>query len=118
MQRSLFEHACAANAIRVRDSRAMGRTPVPPPIAQFAPTCGVDSATFRCDRPGMSAFVREGDEVYHTYSTYARGLDGLWGAYQCLDRAPRGRNEQGIWWRRRDVQVACFDGRVALQWLR
>ena len=43
----------------------------------------------------MSAFVREGDAVYHTYSTYARGLDGLWGTYQWLDRAPKGRNETG-----------------------
>ena len=39
--------------------------------------------------------------VYHTYSTYARGLDGLWGRYQWLDRAPKGRNEnEGLWWRR------------------
>ena len=41
----------------------------------------------------MSAFVLEDGVVYHTYSTYARGLDGLWGMYQWLDRAPRGRNE-------------------------
>ncbi|MDB4911868.1 MAG: hypothetical protein JWO39_2691, partial [Gemmatimonadetes bacterium] len=40
--------------------------------------------------------------VYHTYSTYARGLDGLWRMYQRHDRAPLGRNEQGIWWRRND----------------
>ena len=50
----------------------------------------------------MSAFLHEGDAVYHTYSTYARGLDGLWGAYQWLDRADKGRNEQGIRWRRHD----------------
>ena len=43
----------------------------------------------------MSAFVLEDGVVYHTYSTYARGLDGLWGMYQWLDRAPRGRNETG-----------------------
>ena len=85
-----------------RGTHAMDRTPAPPPVVQFAATCGVDVATYRRDRPGMSAFVRDGDEVYHTYSTYARGLDGLWGAYQWLDRAPRGRNEQGIWWRRHD----------------
>jgi hypothetical protein len=40
--------------------------------------------------------------VYHTYSAYARGLDGLWGMYQWLDRAPRGRNETGVWFRRHD----------------
>ena len=50
----------------------------------------------------MSAFAIEDGVVYHTYSTYARGLDGLWGAYQWLDRAPKGRNETGIWWRRHD----------------
>ena len=43
----------------------------------------------------MSAFVLEDGVVYHTYSTYARGLDGLWGMYQWLDRAPKGRNETG-----------------------
>lgn len=69
----------------------------------FAAMCGVNLATFLKEMPGMSAFVREGDQVYHTYSTYSRGLDGLWGAYQWLDRAPLGRNESGgVWWRRRD----------------
>jgi predicted dithiol-disulfide oxidoreductase (DUF899 family) len=85
-----------------RGAHAMDMTPVPPPVVQFAATCGVDAPTYRRDRPGMSAFVRDGDAIYHTYSTYARGLDGLWGAYQWLDRAPKGRNEQGIWWRRHD----------------
>jgi len=67
-----------------------------------AAMCGVDLRTYLKELPGMSAFVLEGDEVYHSYSTYARGLDGLWGAYQWLDRAPLGRNEQGPWWKRRD----------------
>jgi predicted dithiol-disulfide oxidoreductase (DUF899 family) len=53
------------------------------------------------ERPGMSAFVLQDGVVYHTYSTYARGLDGLWGMYQWLDRAPRGRDETGMWFRRR-----------------
>ena len=70
--------------------------------AQFAAACGVDAPSFRRDRPGMSAFVREDGVLYHAYSTYARGLDGLWGAYQWLDRAPKGRNETGVWWRRHD----------------
>jgi predicted dithiol-disulfide oxidoreductase (DUF899 family) len=70
--------------------------------AKFAAMCGTDAATFQRERPGMSAFVREDGAIYHTYSAYARGLDGLWGAYQWLDRAPLGRNEQGIWWRRHD----------------
>ena len=63
---------------------------------------GTDAATYTRERPGMSAFALEDGVVYHTYSTYARGLDGLWGMYQWLDRAPKGRNETGVWWRRHD----------------
>lgn len=70
--------------------------------AQFAASCGTDTASFHRDRPGLSAFVLEDGVVHHTYSAYARGLDGLWGMYQWLDRAPRGRNEAGAWWRRHD----------------
>ncbi|MGH8116015.1 MAG: DUF899 domain-containing protein [Rhodanobacteraceae bacterium] len=70
---------------------------------RFAAASGVDGRTYLRELPGMSAFVLEDGAVHHTYSTYARGLDGLWGAYQWLDRAPRGRNEAGgIWWRRHD----------------
>ena len=72
------------------------------PVAQMAATTGTDVATYTRERPGMSAFVLEEGAVYHCYSTYARGLDGLWGMYQWLDRAPRGRNETGPWWRRHD----------------
>ena len=70
--------------------------------AKFAAMTGTDVATYTRERPGMSAFVLEDGVVYHTYSTYARGLDGLWGMYQWLDRAPKGRNEAGAWWRRHD----------------
>jgi predicted dithiol-disulfide oxidoreductase (DUF899 family) len=72
------------------------------PLAKIAATTGTDAATFMRQKPGMSAFALEDGVVYHTYSTYARGLDGLWGMYQWLDRAPRGRNETGIWWRHHD----------------
>jgi predicted dithiol-disulfide oxidoreductase (DUF899 family) len=85
-----------------RGGHVMDATQFPEPVVQFAATCGTDAATYTRDRPGMSAFVREDGVVYHTYSTFARGLDGLWGAYQWLDRAPKGRNEAGIWWRRHD----------------
>ena len=68
---------------------------------------GTDMATFLRERPGMSAFVREDGVIYHTYSTYSRGLDGLWGMYQWLDRAPKGRNESGIWWRHHDSYAAA-----------
>jgi predicted dithiol-disulfide oxidoreductase (DUF899 family) len=70
---------------------------------KFAAMSGTDVATYTRERPGMSAFVLGDDGVvYHAYSTYARGLDGLWGMYQWLDRAPKGRNETGVWWRRHD----------------
>jgi predicted dithiol-disulfide oxidoreductase (DUF899 family) len=72
------------------------------PVARVAAMCGTDAATFTRERPGMSAFVLESSVVYNTYSTCARGLDGLWGMYQWLDRAPKGRNETGVWWRRHD----------------
>src|SRR5438128_463022 len=68
----------------------------------FAAMSGTDAATYTRERPGMSAFALEDGVVYHTYSAYARGLDGLWGMYQWLDRAPKGRNETSAWWRRHD----------------
>ena len=70
--------------------------------ASCAAMSGTDPATFHRDRPGLSAFALEDGVVYHAYSAYARGLDGLWGMYQWLDRAPKGRNETGVWWRRHD----------------
>jgi predicted dithiol-disulfide oxidoreductase (DUF899 family) len=72
------------------------------PVAEIAAMTGTDVPTYTRDRPGMSAFALEDGVVYHTYSTYARGLDGLWGMYQWLDRAPKGRNETDVWWRRHD----------------
>jgi len=71
------------------------------PVA-FSAMTGTDVATYTRERPGMSAFALEDGVVYHTYSTYARGLDGLWGMFQWLDRAPMGRNETSLWWRRHD----------------
>ncbi len=72
------------------------------PLAEIAASVGTDWATFTREAPGMSAFALEDGVVYHAYSAYARGLDGLWSMYQWLDRAPKGRNETGIWWRRHD----------------
>jgi predicted dithiol-disulfide oxidoreductase (DUF899 family) len=72
------------------------------PVAGIAAKCGIDAMTYLRERPGMSAFVLENGIVYHTYSTYARGLDGLWGMYQWLDRAPSGRNETSLWFNRHD----------------
>ena len=90
-----------------RGGHAMDEASAPPPVSQNAAMAGTDVTTYTLDRPGMSAFVREDGVIFHTYSTYARGLDGLWGMYQWLDRAPKGRNEadmgeKGVWWRRHD----------------
>jgi predicted dithiol-disulfide oxidoreductase (DUF899 family) len=86
-----------------RGGHALDATSMPPPVSKFAAACGTDTLTYSRDRPGMSTFVRKDGVVYHAYSTYARGLDGLWGMYQWLDRAPNGRNETGgPWWRRHD----------------
>ena len=57
----------------------------------------------------MSAFAREGDDVFHTYSAYARGFDGMWTMWQWLDRAPLGRNEGDLsWFHRHDEYPAGF----------
>jgi predicted dithiol-disulfide oxidoreductase (DUF899 family) len=76
---------------------------VPAVVIQNAALAGADPAAYVRERPGLSAFVLEEGVVYHAYSTYARGLDGLWGMYQWLDRAPKGRNETGVWWRHHDA---------------
>jgi len=70
--------------------------------AEIAANTGTDWPTYVRERQGLSAFVIDNGVVYHTYSAYARGVDGLWSMYQWLDRAPKGRNETGFWWRRHD----------------
>jgi predicted dithiol-disulfide oxidoreductase (DUF899 family) len=73
-----------------------------------ATACGTNTATYLRERPGLSAFVREDGDIYHTYSAYARGVDGIWGMHQWLDRAPKGRNDEtGPWWRRHDEYGAA-----------
>lgn len=63
---------------------------------------GTDLSTYLREREGMSAFALEDSAIYHTYSAYARGVDGIWSMYPWLDRAPKGRNETGPWLRRHD----------------
>jgi predicted dithiol-disulfide oxidoreductase (DUF899 family) len=78
-------------------------TPAPDsPVGRIAAMTGSDIPSYLRQAPGMSAFARHDGVVHHTYSAYARGLDGLWGMYQWLDRAPLGRNEDSIpfpWYR-------------------
>jgi predicted dithiol-disulfide oxidoreductase (DUF899 family) len=73
---------------------------------QFGKSSAPDWETYRREGPGMSAFVLEDDVVYHTYSAYERGIDAVWGMYSWLDRAPFGRNEAGVWFRRHDEYPA------------
>jgi predicted dithiol-disulfide oxidoreductase (DUF899 family) len=87
----------AARALRAVDPEATAG-----PVGELAAMTGTDVPTYTRERPGVSAFALEDGVVYHTYSTYSRGLDAMWGMYQWLDRAPRGRNETGVWWRRHD----------------
>jgi predicted dithiol-disulfide oxidoreductase (DUF899 family) len=99
-RRGSVEYNYRPSVPRTRESTA-GPSTVSVPQAMAAMS-GVDVATYAREAPGMSAFVFEDGIVHHTYSTYARGLDVLWGMYQWLDRAPRGRNEQGAWLRHHD----------------
>ncbi len=89
-------------ALQSRGGEGIPSHATPEGAAKGAAMTGTDVATYARERPGMSAFVLEDGIIYHSYSTYARGLDILWGAYQWLDRAPKGRNETGYWWRRHD----------------
>src|SRR5438309_2817918 len=73
-----------------------------PFIAEITSSVGTDWPTYRREGPGVSAFVLEDGVVHHTYSTYERGVDAIWGMYPWLDRAPLGRNETSLWWRRHD----------------
>ena len=85
-----------------RGGHAMTEATLPPVVVEIAARAGAAPAAFVRERPGLSAFALKDGVVYHTYSTYARGLDALWGMYPWLDRAPYGRNEQGVWWRHHD----------------
>ncbi len=107
LQRLVHRRATARGRHRIqlparRRSSRWRTTALPQIVVQNAAKAGVDPVAYVRERPGMSAFVLEDGVVYHTYSTYARGLDGLWGMYQWLDRAPKGRNETGVWWRHHD----------------
>jgi predicted dithiol-disulfide oxidoreductase (DUF899 family) len=73
------------------------------PVNHVASQTGTDATTYTRERPGVSSFVLEDGVAYHSYSAYSRGVDSIWGMYQWLDRAPLGRNEQGVWRRHHDA---------------
>jgi predicted dithiol-disulfide oxidoreductase (DUF899 family) len=78
----------------------------PPIVASNARASGTDIAGYLTESPGFSAFVREVDDVYHTYSTTWRGLEFVMTYYPILDHAPKGRGEGEddwqLWIRRHD----------------
>ena len=77
-------------------------------VASHAPVYNYGSEPGLEDREGISVFTRdEGGRVFHTYSTYARGIDMMNAAYQFLDLVPKGRDEPAdgdpqFWVRRHD----------------
>lgn len=75
---------------------------VPPMFIDVAAMVGADVPTYFGEREGLSAFALQDGAVHHTYSAYARGVDPIWSVYPWLERAPKGRNENGYWWKRRD----------------
>jgi predicted dithiol-disulfide oxidoreductase (DUF899 family) len=78
---------------------------LPPVVAQMAAASGTDPAGYLAEGPGLSAFALSDGVVYHTYSTYARGLEVMLGFYPLLDRVPKGRDEDlstEFWVRRHD----------------
>ena len=77
----------------------------PPVLQQMARETGTDVPGYLSEGPGFTAFARADGAVYQTYSTYERGLEFLLGYYPILDRAPKGRDEEGsadFWLRRHD----------------
>jgi predicted dithiol-disulfide oxidoreductase (DUF899 family) len=98
-----FSHEEADGRDVVEDM--IGSAGIPPIVEHNARLAGTDPAGYMTESPGFSAFVREGDAVYHTYSTTWRGLEFVMGYYPILDRAPKGRDEGPdwqLWLRRRD----------------
>jgi predicted dithiol-disulfide oxidoreductase (DUF899 family) len=95
-----------ANELRLL--RLLGEQPavrenLPLVTARNASATGTDLDGYFSEGHGLSTFAREGDAVYHCYSSYARGTEFLMGYYAILDRAPKGRDEgdQPMSWLRR-----------------
>jgi predicted dithiol-disulfide oxidoreductase (DUF899 family) len=78
----------------------------PPIVESNARASGTDVVGYLTESPGFSTFVKEGDDVYHAYSTTWRGLEFVMTYYPILDHAPKGRDEGAddwqLWIRRHD----------------
>ena len=97
-----WETGTAEYNFRATDFRLPATGADNPVVAELTSSVGTDWPTYRQEGPGVSAFALDDGVVYHTYSAYERGFDVLWAMYQWLDRAPLGRNESGLWYRRHD----------------
>jgi predicted dithiol-disulfide oxidoreductase (DUF899 family) len=79
---------------------------IPPTVPQNAEMCGVDAARYVAEGPGLSVYALDDEQVYRTYVTTSRGLEGpAMAFYGLLDRTPAGRNEppdEPLWIRRHD----------------
>ncbi|MGD0602513.1 MAG: DUF899 domain-containing protein [Streptosporangiaceae bacterium] len=76
---------------------------LPPFATRNATAAGTDVDSYFSEGHGMSTFAREGDTVFHCYTSYARGTEPMMGYYAILDLAPKGRNEDNkpLSWLRR-----------------
>jgi predicted dithiol-disulfide oxidoreductase (DUF899 family) len=79
------------------------RESLPRVASQNASATGTNLDGYFSEGHGVSTFARDGDAVFHCYSSYARGTEFLMGFYPILDRAPKGRDEgdQPMGWLRR-----------------
>ena len=78
---------------------------LPPVASQNARSSGTDVVAYLSEGPGFNTFARDGETVYHCYSSTARGVEFLMGYYPILDRTPQGRDEGDAfqtWLRRHD----------------
>jgi predicted dithiol-disulfide oxidoreductase (DUF899 family) len=96
---------------RTRDEANVRLDAVPTVVSRFAAECGTDAVGYLTEGPGLSVFAREGNDVYLTYGTTARGLEPVMVYYDILDRTPRGRDEGDPadpgWIRRHDEYEAA-----------
>ena len=79
--------------LRLLNEQPAVRDDLPLIATRNASASATDIEGYFSEGHGFSAFARDGDSVYHCYSSYARGTEFLMGYYAIMDRAPKGRNE-------------------------
>jgi predicted dithiol-disulfide oxidoreductase (DUF899 family) len=101
-----FDHGASYTDEQVREHMGPVLDDPPPILRQMAASTGTDVPSYVSEGPALSVFALADGDIYHTYSTQARGLEFLMGFYPILDRAPKGRDEGGPgtehWLRRHD----------------